>query len=268
MISHGLPYSRLAHITSTLFALISLGAAPLLCQTLPGSEIVISTDRPSVANSSVVVPQGGLQFENGLLVTHTQGQFVLDLPETSVRYGLLDKTELRLTVPDYFYNLPNGTGATSGFGDIAIGVKQQLGPLPGSFGLSVIFFLSLPSGANAISSHGYDPAFQLPWSRKLSDHWTLAGQVAFYWPTQAGKRNFTGETTFYLDRQLTKPWDAFVEYAGDFPERGDARQLLHFGTAYKLARHHQIDFHVAVGLSRAAPDSFVGFGYSFLFFPK
>jgi hypothetical protein len=108
----------------------------------------------------------------------------------------------------------------------------------------------------------------LPWSRKLSDHWTLAGRAAFYWPTQAGKRNFTGETTFYLDRQLTKPWDAFVEYAGDFPERGGSRQLLHFGTAYKLARHHQIDFHVAVGLSCTAPDSFVGFGYSFLFFPK
>ena len=50
-----------------------------------------SPDRPSVTNSSVVVPQNGLQFETGLLVTHTQGQFVLDLPETSVRYGLLSK---------------------------------------------------------------------------------------------------------------------------------------------------------------------------------
>lgn len=255
-------------LSLTLLALSFLRAAPLQSQVVSDSQAVISTDRPSVANSSVVVPQGGLQFENGLLVTHAQAQFTLDLPETSVRCGLLTKTELRLTVPDYYYNLPSGSGTTSGFGDLAIGAKQQLGPLFGSFNLSAIFFLSFPTGVEAISSHGYDPALQLPWSRLLSANWTLGGQVAFYWPTLAGIHNFTGETTFYLDRQLTKPWDAFVEYAGDFPERGGSRQLLHFGTSYRLAPHHQIDFHVGVGLSRAAPDAFVGFGYSFLFLRK
>lgn len=256
------------HFHLVLFALVLLQAFPLHAQAVPDSEVIISTDRPSVANSSVVVPQGGLQFENGLLVTHTQGQFVLDLPETSVRYGLFSKTELRLTVPDYFYNLPDGSAAVSGFGDLALGLKQQLGPLPGHFNLSAIFYLSFPTGAGAISSHGYDPALQLPWSRPLSENWTLAGQVAFYWPTLAGSHNFTGETTFFLDRRLTKPWDAFIEYAGDFPERGGSRQILHFGTSYKLAPHHQIDFHVAVGLTRAAPDSFIGVGYSFLLFPR
>jgi len=263
------PGRALSHpLHIVLFALILLRTVPLRAQAAPDQEVIISTDRPSVSNSSVVVPQGGLQFENGLLVTHTQGQFVLDLPETNVRYGLFSKQEIRFTVPDYFYNLSNGSATNSGFGDLALGLKQQLGPLPGNFNLSAIFYLSFPTGADAISSHGYDPALQLPWSRSLSATWTLGGQVAFYWPTLAGSHNFTGETTFYLDRRLTKPWDAFVEYAGDFPERGGSRQILHFGTSYKLAPHHQIDFHVAVGLSRAAPDSFVGFGYSFLFFPK
>lgn len=252
----------------TLLALIFWRAAPLHSQAASDAQVVISTDRPSIANSSVVVPQGGLQFENGLLVTHAQAQFTLDLPETSVRYGLLAKTELRLTVPDFYYHLPSGSGTTSGFGDLAVGAKRQIGPLFGGFNLSAIFFLSFPTGADAISSHGYDPALQLPWSRALSSNWTLGGQAAFYWPTLAGTHNFTGETTFYLDRQLTKPWDAFVEYAGDFPERGGSRQLLHFGTSYKLAPRHQIDFHVGVGLSRAAPDAFLGFGYSFLFLRK
>jgi hypothetical protein len=121
----------------------------------------------------------------------------------------------------------------------------------------------MPSGANGISSGGYDPGLQFPWSRQISTNWTAGGQVAFYWPTEGGKHNVTGETTFYADRQLTKPWDAFVEYAGDFPDRGGTRQILHFGTSYKLAPHHQIDFHVGVGLSSAAPTAFVGFGYSF-----
>jgi len=75
----------------------------------------------------------------------------------------------------------------------------------------------------------------------------------------------TGESTFLLDRQLTRPWDAFVEYAGDFPENRGPRHLLHFGTALKIREKQQIDFHVGVGLSSAAVDHFIGVGYSFRF---
>jgi hypothetical protein len=57
-----------------------------------------------------------------------------------------------------------------------------------------------------------------------------------------------------VDRQLTGPWDAFVEYAGDFPELGGPRHLLHFGTALKVTKRQQLDFHVGVGLSPAAVD--------------
>jgi hypothetical protein len=130
---------------------------------------------------------------------------------------------------------------------------------------SLIVFLSFPTGANAISSHGYDPGLQLPWSQKVSENWTAAGMLSFYWPTQSGVRNLTAESTFLFDRQLTGPWDAFIEYAADFPERGGPRHLLHFGTAYKLGRLHQLDFHVGAGLSRAAVDHFIGVGYSFRF---
>ena len=243
---------------------VLLGAVDLRGQTAADAQPSISTDRPSVANSSVVVPKGDFQVENGLLTTNIQGQSILDLPETALRFGLLDKTELRLSAPDYFDTFSTSNAAPSGFGDIAIGLKHQFGPIRGSFNLSGILFLSLPSGGEAISSHGYDPGVQLPWSRQLSADWTAAGQVAFYWPSQEGKHNFTGETTFLLDRQLTQPWDAFLEYAGDFPHRGGSRQILHFGSAYKLAPRHQVDFQMAAGLSRSAPHMFVGVGYSFL----
>lgn len=246
----------------TLVAFLVLGRISFLGQGAD-SEPTISTDRPSVANSSVVVPKGYLQLENGLLVAKTRGPYVLDLPETDVRFGLLGKTELRFSVPGYFQTL-SGNPSVSGFGDSAIGVKQQLGPLPENWNLAVIFFLSLPSGANSISSHGYDPGLQFPWAHQLSPNWTASGQVAFYWPTLAGTHNFTGETTFVFDRLLTKPWDAFIEYAGDFAERGGSRQLLHFGSAYKITARQQLDFQLAAGLSRTAPDMFVGVGYSFL----
>lgn len=255
-------YVAASILASWLFTL------PLHAQTDTSSPTVtITTDRPAVASSPIVVPLGAFQAENGLQYTNQDGNNYLDLPETNLRYGLFGKTELRLEVPDYYYNLPFGSSTISGFGDLAAGVKQQLGPIHG-FDVSAIVFVSFPTGANGISSHGYDPGLQLPWSRSLAANWTLGGQVAFYWPTLGPERNFTGQTSFYLDRQLTKPWDAFVEYAGDFPEHGGSQQILHFGTAYKVTPHQQIDFHVAVGLTNAAPRAYVGFGYSFLILPK
>jgi len=245
-------------------AIVLWGSASLRSQTASDPDEAISTDRPAIANSSVVVRRGGFQIENGLLTTKTQGLRVFDAPETALRYGLLDRTELRLSLPDYFHGLPAESGAVSGFGDVAIGLKQQLGPLVG-VDFSLILFLSLPSGAAGVSSHGDDPALQLPWSRKLSENWTTGGQLAFYWPTQAGQHTLTGESIFLFDRQLTKRWDAFVEYAGDFPRRGGPRHLLHLGSAYRLAPRGQIDIHAALGLSKAAPENFIGMGYSLLF---
>jgi len=227
-------------------------------------EPTINTDRPSVANSSVVVPKGTFQAENGWLVTKSSGDYVFDFPETELRFGLLNRTELRLFVPDYYHTLTSPDATVSGFGDTAIGVKQQIGPIQ-SFNFAAILLLGLPTGANAISSHGYDPAVQLPWSRHFAQNWIVAGQAAFYWPTVAGRHDFTDEDTIYFDRQLTKAWDAFLEYAGDFPERGGTRQILHFGSAYKLSPRQQIDFQAAAGLSKSAPNLFVGFGYSFYF---
>jgi hypothetical protein len=101
-------------------------------------------------------------------------------------------------------------------------LDQQPGLTPGGFDVSAILFVSFPTGAYGVSSGGYDPGLQLPWSRGLSAKWTA---------TQT--RNLTGESTILLDRQLTGPWDAFVEYAGDFPEIGGSWQLLHFGTVLK-----------------------------------
>jgi hypothetical protein len=233
------------------------------------SATPIVTDRPSVTDSSVVVPAGSVQAENGFADTWGQGQQTWDGPETLLRIGVASNTELRFTAPDYSSTL----GSISGFGDAAIGVKQQLGPTPGSFDVSLILSLTLPAGPKAISTqitvntppggHAYQPSAQLPWSRMLSSHWTVAGMLSVYWLAKTGYRNLTGETTLLLDRQLRKTWDAFLEYAGDFPQNEGPRHLLHFGTLYRITPRQQLDFHVGVGLSAAAVDHFFGAGYSF-----
>jgi hypothetical protein len=225
------------------------------------AESPIATDRPQVTNSSVVVPCGSLQFENGFQQTGAGGRQGFDLPETSVRLGVLSRTELRLGVPDYLYKADTNAGFANGFGDLSLGFKQQLGPVHG-FDVSVIPSVSLPVGANRISSHGYDPAVQASWSRALSKNWTAAGMLSVSWPSQSAGRNVTGQSSLYFDRQLTQPWDAYVEYSGAFAARGGPQHTIDAGTAYKLTPHQQLDFHVNFGLAAAAPAHAVGFGYS------
>jgi hypothetical protein len=86
---------------------------------------------------------------------------------------------------------------------------------------------------------------------------------SFFWNTDGGRRNGDWETTFYFEKAITKPWDAFAEYAGDFEHFGGSKQIAHFGTAYRVTPRQQVDFHFGFGLSNAAPNHFFAVGYSF-----
>ena len=61
---------------------------------------------------------------------------------------MTNATELRFTVPDYIH-APSG----SGFGDLSVGVKQQMGHTSNGLDFSLIAFLSFPTGQSGVSSH-------------------------------------------------------------------------------------------------------------------
>jgi hypothetical protein len=145
----------LAGTCGAVMAFVLAAMVPLHGQDQPTSVDAagpIATDRPAVTNSSLVVPASSLQVENGFLETSSHGQSVVDGPESLVRIGITKRTELRFTVPDYFLNTGGRPG--SGFGDFEFGVKEQLGPTPGKFDVSLILFLSFPTGASTVSSGG------------------------------------------------------------------------------------------------------------------
>jgi len=235
---------------------------------MPGmtmTQPTIMTDRPAITDASMVVPSGYLLFENGFAVTGDQRQNSFDFPETLVRFGLTSTTELRAGVPDYFENGNTGRGFGSGWGDFTLGVKQQLFATSGGFDASLVVALSMPTGASVLSSHGYDPQFLAPWSHPISKNWTAAGMFSLLWPTEGTRRNLTGLASFLIDRQITSKLDAFVEYGGEYPQRGGPQHIVHGGGSYKIRPNQQLDLHFGFGLSAAAPDHFFGFGYSFQF---
>jgi hypothetical protein len=116
------------------------GVVPLAFAQAPNggaASITITTDRPAIADSSAVVPNGVFQAENGLLDTVNQARRTLDFPETLIRFGIGPSTELRFTAPDYYQDSVAPSRPRSGFADLVLGVKQQLHGVPGGFEVSV-----------------------------------------------------------------------------------------------------------------------------------
>ena len=141
-------------------------AAQITGSTSGPQESEIVTDRPDVTESSIVVPVGSIQFENGFTLTGDHGPQSVDFSQTLIRLGILANTEFRFVVPDYIHGV-GSIPTRAGLEDLAIGIKQQLGPLPGGLDLAMIVAASIPSGAHAVSSGGYDPFVKFPWSKDL-----------------------------------------------------------------------------------------------------
>ena len=226
----------------------------------PQPDSPIETDRPDVTNSSIVVPAGSLQNENGVDTSRDHGANILSGTNSRWRLGIAPCLEVLVDLPNYVTTL-HGSGP-SGFGDVAPAVKWQISPLPGKFDLSITAGAALPTGANGIAGSGVQPYLQIPWSIALGQGWALTGMETNFF-TPASDTKFTYQSTLVLEKEFGERSFLFVEYVGDFLSVGRNSQLLNSGGGYRIDDHHQIDFHVAVGLDRNAPNYIFGVGYSF-----
>ena len=245
-------------------AFILAALAPLHSQDQPASSAAggpIATDRPDTTNSSVVVPVGSLQNENGLNVSRRDGADVFDGSNSRWRLGIAPCLEVLVDLPNYVGTF-RGNGP-SGFGDVAPAVKWQISPVPGKIDLSITAGAGLPTGAAAIAGRGVQPYLQFPWSVELHDGWSITGMVTNFFTPDDPLNRFSNQSTFVIEREFGERSFLFVEYVGDFPLKGDPAHLFNSGGGYRITDTQQIDFHIGVGLNRSAPAYIFGLGYSF-----
>jgi hypothetical protein len=250
---------------ATILALLLLyhGTLSAKADNCPSIKDEIVTDRPDVTNSSVVIPAGSLQIENGVNLSARDGDRVIDGTNTRLRFGIANCLEFLVDTPTYFANLSNPQN--SGFSDAAPALKWQISPVPGKVDLSAVFGVALPTGSAGIAGPGAQPYLQFPWSWELRSGWGLSGMFTeFFRPSDPTSKQVT-ETTFAIEKQVTERVSLFVEYVGDYPASGSPAQLLNSGGLYRLGPNQQLDFHVALGLNHNAPSYIVGVGYSVRF---
>jgi hypothetical protein len=229
----------------------------------PSAKDEIATDRPDVTNSSLVVPAGSLQIENGLNFSARDGGRFIDGTNTRLRAGIANCLEFLVDVPTYFANVRGPEG--SGFSDVAPAMKWQISSIPEKVDLSAVFGVALPTGSGGIAGRGPQPYLQFPWSWELRSGWGLSGMLTeFFRPSDPASKRIT-EATFVIEKKMTERASLFVEYVSDYPENGSSAQLLNSGGVYRLSPNQQVDFHVALGLNHNAPSYIVGVGYSVRF---
>jgi Putative MetA-pathway of phenol degradation len=234
----------------------------------------IDPDRPHIADSSVNVPKGLMLQENGfqqLYATRKTGTF--DFPETLMRLGITDRTELRFNAPNFFSqsavalnpDLVALKQRSAGFENMQAGFKRRLGPLgPTKFQIAVNPYISIPTGFNGQSSR-VDPNIKFPFSQELNEHWDIEGMQSLFDPTGPdGHRNLDWQTSLVLNRSWGRQKNVFIEYVGDVFQHGHMSNIIHFGAAYRPTRRQQIDTQFGFRMNNAAPIAFFGFGYSFL----
>jgi hypothetical protein len=108
--------------------LVYLGTISAKADGCPSIKDEIITDRPDVTNSSVVIPPGSLQIENGVNFSARDGDRVIDGMNTRLRVGIANCLEILLDTPPYFANVRSPQN--SGFSDVAPALKWQINPSP------------------------------------------------------------------------------------------------------------------------------------------
>lgn len=244
-----------------LAALAASAPAPAAAgDAKPEERPALAPDRPDFTENPLVQAYRSLQLESGLTYEKgSDGTKFFNAPEALLRWGAWRKTELRLGLPDYF-RAWGGGARTSGFSDTYIGLKHQLVAEDKPFTLALMPGLTVPTGSGAFSTGAVDPEVQFIWGRTLNDKTALSGLFAGFWTKNEFDRDFSWRATISLGRSLGGPWGSFLEYAGDYVPGSDSH-VIHQGVTYALSGDSQVDIHYGFGLSRAAPDFFIGAGY-------
>ena len=144
-----------------------LAVAEARAESCPQPTDEIATGRPDVMNSSLVVPVGSFQSENGVNLTARDGGRNFDGSDTRWRLGIAPCMEVLLDLPTFLAHAK--ASGNSGFSDVAPAVKWQISPLPGKIDLSMTAGIMLPTGRAEIAGRGAQPYLQFPWSWELRD---------------------------------------------------------------------------------------------------
>lgn len=236
----------------------------------------LNTDRPGEGNlSSKTVKPGGMQVEAGYFRERdkridSSGSYTYYrtlMPNTLFRFGLRTNWEMRLTLnPTQVHRkYSKQTTKTSGLQPIVVGTKiglcDEKGIRPR---VAVVAQFQLPHIGNKDFQVDYlVPEFRIITTNTLAKFLSMTVNLGSIWGEE--KMQAIGIYGVSFDGSFTNKFGGFVEFYGGVPEKDKANHRMDAGLIYLLTNDLQLDIQAGVGLSKSAPDYFVGGGFSWRF---
>ncbi len=245
-----------------------LAVAVLLSGWLTAQEkAAMVTDRPDQTESASIVSLKGFQIESGFSFERYNSEINhTTYNSTLVRYGLLEKIELRLGLAYLGKNvsLDGGSFDESGFAPIVVGAKFQLQEeSEGLPKLAIMTTFTLPKTGASIYENKYLGAdFRVNGEYSLNEAMSLGGNLGVAWSGAEGGNTAVGIYTAVIRMSLSEKLGAFAELYGFLPKEGKNDHRWDAGMTYSVNEDLQLDFATGIGLSKVSPDFFISLGLS------
>jgi hypothetical protein len=215
-------------------------------------------ERPGTTASGVVVQLGRAQFEGGMRVVIDRDSKTVSGPEFLVRLGVLPRVEFRLKIPDY-QRTSSSRGTHGRLDNTYVGLKLQLLPADSRFAFAFIPGFTAPADENERGDAA--PAVLAATSLQSVPKFIFAANLGREWRQRARRGEDVVTAVLSVTRDLGGRFSTFAEWSAEIPDRGESAQALHHGYMFAVSPDGQIDIHIGVGLTEAAPDVFVGAGF-------
>ncbi|MEP5612874.1 MAG: transporter [Cyclobacteriaceae bacterium] len=224
--------------------------------TIAQQEEPIITDRPTQSASAFVVPQGKILLETGFLGEKVTGGITnTTYVNALLRWGLIQGVEVRLTQNYVGYKVLGER--TQGFSPFVLGTKIHMMNEDGwKPQMSVIGQLTFKTGEESFRPASTVAEVRLNFQNTLSENVSLGYNLGY---VDSGFNEILYSVV--LGVGLVDGWSFFVEPYGFFGD--DIDQRINAGLIYLAKSNLQFDISFGSGISKIAPDSFLGFGASF-----
>ena len=229
----------------------------------------IDTDRPDQTESAVLVPKKWLQFEFGIGKQENKpGNIGFLHPTLLSKYGLNKRIEFRLITTlatNHFYNGSAVKQKESGLEPVELGAKIALWEenklLPKT---SLIFHFAIPRLASKkFRADKLAPNFRFTMQNSITNNIALGYNLGAEW--DGYNKEATWIYTFAPGINIGEKWYGYVEAFGFISKKGEPQHSLDAGIAYYVTPNLKLDLSSGFGISAAAPDWYVAFGWSVRF---
>jgi hypothetical protein len=200
--------------------------------------------------------ENGFSFEKTTTDSRT---FVY--PSSLMKYGLNDRTELRLITE--FSNVKGDKYLLKGLGPVAVGFKVNLAEEKGIIPTtSFIGHVSFPKIASRDFQANYlAPEFRFTMQHTLTKNMSLGYNIGAEWDGESPEPTYI--YTLTTGFSLSPKWGCYAEVYGFAPQRDAADHRIDGGVNYLVRKNILLDLSGGLGLTKNAPPYYVALGFSF-----